>query len=238
MLKHGGRINGFTLIELLVVIAIIGILAAILFPVFARARENARRASCLSNTKQIGLAIEQYKQDYDSKYPFSCRLNTATNTNNWYFDYVSPYIKSTQVIRCPNNPDNWPVGYSYNIAFGYVPGDQFTPSRYSTLSPYCGKNIPVYAGVSEAIVDNPAGAILLTEGTLTYNYYRNLPRTDAQAIPFVTRFLPQQTDAGMRSYYNYKEAGIHFDGVNNVYADGHAKWQKLSSLMDHTVWCP
>ena len=66
-----GRYRGFTLIELLVVIAIIGILAAILFPVFSRARENARRTSCMSNLKQLGLAAMQYVQDYDGRYPFA-----------------------------------------------------------------------------------------------------------------------------------------------------------------------
>ena len=88
----------FTLIELLVVIAIIAILAAILFPVFGRARENARRSSCQSNMKQIGLGIVQYSQDYDEKYP---NLHTEYR---WPF-LVQPYIKSTQVFACPSNSE-------------------------------------------------------------------------------------------------------------------------------------
>ena len=91
--------NGFTLIELLVVIAIIAIIAAILFPVFARARENARRASCQSNLKQIGLGIQQYTQDYDEKY-----LPDQSAANKTFVTMLDPYIKSTQVFVCPSAP--------------------------------------------------------------------------------------------------------------------------------------
>ena len=90
--------KGFTLIELLVVIAIIAILAAILFPVFARARENARRASCSSNLKQMGLAVMQYTQDYDELMPFY--YNRA---GIWWMDAVNPYAKSYQIWKCPSD---------------------------------------------------------------------------------------------------------------------------------------
>jgi prepilin-type N-terminal cleavage/methylation domain-containing protein len=101
-------IGGFTLIELLVVIAIIAILAAILFPVFARARENARRASCQSNMKQIGLGILQYVQDYDEKYSPRQTSNvmvgtTLRNDVPWHF-LVQPYVKSNQLFKCPPTP--------------------------------------------------------------------------------------------------------------------------------------
>jgi prepilin-type N-terminal cleavage/methylation domain-containing protein/prepilin-type processing-associated H-X9-DG protein len=94
------RRKGFTLIELLVVIAIIAILAAILFPVFARARENARKASCLSNMKQLGLGIMQYTQDYDEKYPL------GIEESDWHTAWpkrVQPYVKSIQVFMCPSD---------------------------------------------------------------------------------------------------------------------------------------
>ncbi len=94
--------GAFTLIELLVVIAIIAILAAILFPVFARARENARRSSCQSNEKQIGIAVMQYLQDYDEKYPVQ---NEAATPPYLWFTPLQPYIKSTQVFRCPSCSD-------------------------------------------------------------------------------------------------------------------------------------
>jgi len=93
--------SAFTLIELLVVIAIIAILAAILFPVFARARENARRSSCQSNLKQIGLGLFQYTQDYDEKLPFACY--DTDGSHPWQLT-IQPYMKSTQIFHCPSNP--------------------------------------------------------------------------------------------------------------------------------------
>jgi len=111
--------NGFTLIELLVVIAIIAILAAILFPVFAQARESARQTSCLSNTKQLGLGILQYTQDYDEKFPLWLYTDWATNGKNivdrpwgpWkaanigWDKAIQPYVKNIQIFRCPSNGD-------------------------------------------------------------------------------------------------------------------------------------
>src|SRR5215218_8331777 len=91
--------RGFTLIELLVVIAIIAILAAILFPVFARARENARKTSCMNNCKQMGIAFLQYAQDYDEMLP--CGYSAGPPARDWSND-VTPYLKSTQVQQCPS----------------------------------------------------------------------------------------------------------------------------------------
>ncbi|HEX8550152.1 MAG TPA: DUF1559 domain-containing protein [Abditibacteriaceae bacterium] len=99
--KTVGR--GFTLIELLVVIAIIAILAAILFPVFARARENARRSSCQSNMKNIGLGFQQYIQDFDEQYPSSpnAAVATGSQTIGWPAA-LNPYVKSYQLYQCPS----------------------------------------------------------------------------------------------------------------------------------------
>lgn len=108
--------TGFTLIELLVVIAIIAILAAILFPVFARAREKARQSSCLSNVKQLMIAVLQYAQDYDETLPPGA-LAYATN-GNWY-DLIGPYLKNTQILMCPSNR-SYAIGYGWNYQnFGY-----------------------------------------------------------------------------------------------------------------------
>lgn len=122
--------TAFTLIDLLVVIAIIAILAAILFPVFARARENARRTSCTSNLKQLGIMMIQYTQDYDERYP-ACwyGVTPAGSTNTWMV-FMQPYIKSTQVFQCPSESaanqgptgSNFPTHYAYNYYIGGNPG--------------------------------------------------------------------------------------------------------------------
>ncbi len=98
------RATAFTLIELLVVIAIIAILAAILFPVFARARENARRSSCQSNLKQVGLGFEQYKNDYDGYIPPK-QLGSGTAGTYAWPTMIMPYIKSSQLFTCPSSTD-------------------------------------------------------------------------------------------------------------------------------------
>jgi len=110
-LSFSSRKSAFTLIELLVVIAIIAILAAILFPAFARARENARRASCQSNLKQIALGIKQYTQDYDEKFP---NIDTTATTGTGYaanpgWAYATqPYLKSEQIFQCPSETNGQP----------------------------------------------------------------------------------------------------------------------------------
>ncbi len=101
--------RGFTLIELLVVIAIIAILAAILFPVFARAREKARQTACLSNVKQMCLAFLQYVQDYDERFPGGVTPNVGT----WHVA-ITPYCKNTQIFSCPSHEKD---GYSYGVPY-------------------------------------------------------------------------------------------------------------------------
>lgn len=116
--------GGFTLIELLVVIAIIAILAAILFPVFSRAREKAREANCMSNEKQIGLAIHMYAADNDDMMPMA-NSKPGTDGPPGLKDVVFPYCKNAQVFRCPSDKDKmWQTeGTSYDYgtdAFAFV----------------------------------------------------------------------------------------------------------------------
>jgi prepilin-type N-terminal cleavage/methylation domain-containing protein/prepilin-type processing-associated H-X9-DG protein len=162
----------FTLIELLVVIAIIAILAAILFPVFARARENARRASCQSNLKQIGLGILQYTQDYDERYPMR-QWDDSTDlgrANSWRRS-IYPYVKSSQLFSCPSNTNNTgpeldsdttrlatlPAGspvfmrsYAINGTGSYIAGSP--PS-----------NLGAFAPLSLAAIDDSAQTIMVAE---------------------------------------------------------------------------
>ncbi|HEY3411538.1 MAG TPA: prepilin-type N-terminal cleavage/methylation domain-containing protein [Armatimonadota bacterium] len=124
------RPRGFTLIELLVVIAIIAILAAILFPVFAKARERATATACMSNMKQIGVAVYSYLQDYDECYPLNrfpypgwTGGSLDASPYNWK-SAIAPFLKSTEVLQCPSNPGRffpdasgkWPRSYAYNGA--------------------------------------------------------------------------------------------------------------------------
>ena len=119
------KYSGFTLIELLVVIAIIAILAAILFPVFQKVRENARRTACLSNEKQLGLAFIQYTQDYDEQLPY-CFYGVPQG----WAGHVYPYVKSTGVFRCPDDGTNSYVSAGNNTAVpvSYAMNQDLTPS--------------------------------------------------------------------------------------------------------------
>ena len=219
------RRRGFTLIELLVVIAIIAILAAILFPVFAKAREKARQTSCLNNGKQIGLAIEQYKSDYDGVFPFSTNYSPF---GSWYDYFLKPYIKNTQMVRCPSN-QTWASGYSYNTNFGYFPGLQISPIRTGAI----------YEGIADSAVQSPASAIVVTDSTIAYWWMRIWASyTDASAQSSNFRLMPQTTEAQNTAYYYHQEAAIHNGGVNNVFADGHAKWKSLNDLMPPAQWIP
>jgi prepilin-type N-terminal cleavage/methylation domain-containing protein/prepilin-type processing-associated H-X9-DG protein len=170
--------RGFTLIELLVAIAIIAILASILFPVFARARENARRASCMSNLKQIGLATMMYVQDYDEWYPMGARRrNMWAERGTWRF-FLQPYTKSTQVFRCPSDASVLSDAGDY-IAISYGINYQ--------IAGWC-------SAVPMAALQSPAQTIFATEMASTdANQYTVYPTTITW-VPVGAKVYPRHFD--------------------------------------------
>jgi len=231
------------LIELLVVIAIIAILAAILFPVFARARENARRASCQSNLKQVGLGILQYTQDYDEAFP-----NTVSNGNNYYgwVQLMQPYIKSYQLFQCPSEPTAGSTQISQSYANAYYPSltqgmseADHTDYFYNALA---GDPPGQFAtGAKIAQVQQPALAILCGDQNPT------LPGGYSSAVTGMQRYAesPQYIGGGedgsscsgllgetsitggnCSDRATIDRAGAakrHLETANYLFADGHVK---------------
>jgi prepilin-type N-terminal cleavage/methylation domain-containing protein/prepilin-type processing-associated H-X9-DG protein len=194
------RRSGFTLIELLVVIAIIAILAAILFPVFARARAKAQQNSCLSNVKQMTLGILMYASDYDTAWP---GYGSAPLTDKW-MGQITPYVKNAQIFDCPsdragelgNGGDNVTRGYQMNWHLGTWEGGS------GVCFPFKQEN-----------VDFPAEMFVLVDGISMNASYGGWGRT----------FITEREG-------NYGMVGRHNEGSNLGFADGHAKFMSSNSI--------
>lgn len=193
------RTKAFTLIELLVVIAIIAILAAILFPVFAKAREKARQSSCQSNLKQIGVALTQYVQDYDERYPIAGDNVSVTalpaSGSPSFVILLSPYIKNTQIWRCP----------SANM----------TSSSGGVSCSYFGNGVILFNYPSMSQLTKPAEQVVFWEFYEARNVSYNRPNTSGTGTAIWGGFV----SAG-------RYGCIHNDGGNHTFADGHVKWMK------------
>ncbi|MEA3403986.1 MAG: DUF1559 domain-containing protein [Armatimonadota bacterium] len=204
--------RGFTLIELLVVIAIIAILAAILFPVFARAREKARQASCLSNLKQCGLAIQMYASDYDERLPKYYRYMYLGGSRYlwWWGDMLQPYIKNYQLLECPS--DAWYYTYLRppNLPNPLVCSYAFNNCAHDVNHNYIGK----LGDEKLAQIDKPAETIILVDSR-TSEIYTGGSR-DYHLVDVI--------DHGQYS----RVALRHNEGFNAVFCDGHAKWLRQS----------
>ena len=223
--KNSSR--AFTLIEILVVIAIIAILAAILFPVFARARENARRASCMSNLKQLGLGVMMYTQDYDDHVPSAFQYEVPGDKNylNSWMQLIMPYTKSAQLCVCPswsqasvytdNGPNkDIPIPFESYTAVFNVAGDVRTASRI--LSQYTQPSWTIYA--LDAGFCNASGAYYPCYGYYWGgDYYDISLASEAANVPSYATSFNRSTANG---------TSIHFDGNNCMFLDGHVKWLK------------
>jgi prepilin-type N-terminal cleavage/methylation domain-containing protein len=233
------RTRGFTLIELLVVIAIIAILAAILFPVFAQAREKARQSSCMSNLKQMSLGILQYTPDYDDAFPAgSLQYNGGWSEGftGWQFpcdgsvnqkgtdciawgNSVQPYIKNLQVFECPSSTDRKITPY----------GDRSNASSYT----YNGD----LQFSSDAAVVQPSVTVLLWSGMMKNSWAGRTLASPVLNCSFGDQPCIYQPGTGTGNgfgdhlvvyggYANYIK-WIHGAGDNFAYVDGHVKWQPL-----------
>jgi len=219
--------NGFTLIELLVVIAIIAILAAILFPVFARARENARRASCMSNLKQIGLGMNMYIQDYDEMFPYGRDRDQAVagNGETLWGNRVQPYVKSEQIFVCPSKGTST---YCRNLGgtdtfFAY--GASYGANVFLCPTLNGGAGTPV-ALISLAKISQSANTVLFADAWAGSSY---------ASCGFWSIEGPNP------NFYGYQELEFrHFDGTPVAFVDGHVKWYKQDQLLNdaNLQWNP
>ncbi len=201
--------RGFTLIELLVVIAIIAILAAILFPVFAKAREKGRQTVCLSNLKQIGLAVSMYASDYDDQMPW-CQTFVAwgyvgeLGMPGW-LQAIEPYTKNTGVYKCPSAPGQALTHYTFNAcAMGLA-------MTYGSARGAYGLDSPA----------EPAAAWMVADaGTRDTVWPSDIATSDADPTNELQVAGLPAADSNVYLLF----PGRHNDGNNLVFMDGHAKW--------------
>jgi len=244
--------NGFTLIELLVVIAIISILASILFPVFARAREQARKAACMSNLKQIGIAIMMYTQDYDESFPYAALQGAGDGHNYRWFDVVNPYVKSKQQVWiCPTagpmghyaTADGYNYGgYEYNVGGSVTGKNPYTGGTASGYGNGFGLNMgspytPNKGIVTSAMVQEPSNTVIASDPC-------SLSKTD---FPYRAEFLyafmtinylpmlhggpfnPDGSAAYTPAWLNANPSG----GGNYLFVDGHVKYLPVTYAYSH-----
>jgi len=276
------RRHGFTLIELLVVIAIIAILAAILFPVFARARGKARQTACLSNQKQIGLAFMMYADDYDETLPSSYYYQNGANSSRGYVQWsgmIQPYVKNAGLFVCNDHkvkgwaptcfttppvdppPGQTPLNGSQDIQaprLSYVANELIIPrKKYATVPQQT---------VAIGAIDQPASFIMTAEYTYYIQCLLDSSPTGGDAIkshrptnavsmggavfdgeayvagtPVIALSTEQamaaiaaaQASSAMGNHHIcYINPEQHNGGANYTFADGHAKWYRLSSTLD------
>ena len=238
--QKGGR-RAFTLIELLVVIAIIAILAAILFPVFGRARENARRSSCQSNLKQIGLGVMQYTQDNDERLPHS---DTFANGGRWP-NRVYPYVKSVQVFVCPSAAEFTPA---MPLPAGTGSGASYAMNINVASFAVSGRTLAEFQDTANTSLLAEAGDLTLNSNALLgsadnnnptkWNDYINKGNTRGGNTDWLwtppgafDSTATNYTTAGGSNNNMMRPVPRHFDGATIAYMDGHVKWLRLDRFL-------
>ena len=245
--KQSMKNKAFTLIELLVVIAIIAILAAILFPVFAKAREKARQITCASNEKQLGLGFLQYTQDYDETWP----VNGAGVLGQGWAGQIYTYVKSTGVFHCPDDPTTTQTGSNYTeppVSYG---------ANLSLLRTDGGSNTDPHPGPKISIESAPSNTVLLSEvvqieGNITSpteqpsnNVVSSVCNGTSNVFPFASCSYctgGQEATGCLGGELSSCAAGgghanvaEHGTGSNFLMCDGHVKWLNGASVSGGSV---
>ncbi|HEX8832592.1 MAG TPA: DUF1559 domain-containing protein [Abditibacteriaceae bacterium] len=206
--------RGFTLIELLIAITIIAILASILFPVFTRARESARRSSCLSNLKQIGVAATMYSQDYDETLFGNADSDVGAGLTKGFMDdaaarnwpqSIFPYSKSLQILICPSAVPYSSIGSNPN---------------YKEVSVDGGGNTS-YAG-NQILADRKLAAIPTPDTIVLVHEFRFYHRT--------AQMRPKPSGSDFVQFHHGNLENSHFEGGSRLFCDGHAKWTKKTRM--------
>jgi prepilin-type N-terminal cleavage/methylation domain-containing protein len=236
--------SAFTLIELLVVVAILAVLAAILFPVFAQAREKARQSVCLSHARQVGLALTLYVQDYDATYPWAAALPLET-TPAWGA-LISPYVRNLALFQCPSGPEVWaawmgsrerfreagPRSYCANAEVMPLLAPRPTPTRH--FGRFHNNKIRTLAEIPE-----PAHTIAILEtargGTV---YPQQHPSRDSHwwwsvlndGVAYLAWKTPNASSS-VEADWDYVALLQHHGGSHYVFADGHARWLKPEATL-------